>query len=480
MNKVSKSIKKYRMAANLTQSELADKLFVTRQAVSSWENGRTQPDIESLGLLSQALSVSIEELIYGEKPKLVDDGKNEIMRKTMITIFSILASLLVGVGGVLVFVNYWEEFSSLLKMILSVVPMLIGQAAGVFVILKKNDKVSWREGASVLWCAGVAATVWLSESMFSLINDPAITAFIMALLFIPVMFVLDSVAPMIVIYITAAVSGGDKLSYPDEGLIGTVILLVPFVLGALFCFVHRRDEEDARTKYAVWITVLYFAAAAIIIDCELFGYFLISPLVAVFMFIYIFKNSGILSDVCRIVPTIALPVLSVIITLLLRPTEYPDYYLDELTLYFKDYLRFIISIALAIMALIVLLRKNKDGKSGIFFIASTFLIFISDFIGLPEELSGKMSVYIIVFIFAMVQGVSLVSIGARENRFLPLNVGLLTIIALIMEIVFAQDIDTLIIGFIMIFFGACLFVINYRLARKGKNEITEATADEKE
>ncbi len=66
---VGKNIKKYREGKKLTQDEIAEKLSVTRQAVSNWENGKTEPDIETLHKLAEAFEVSIEELIYGERRK---------------------------------------------------------------------------------------------------------------------------------------------------------------------------------------------------------------------------------------------------------------------------------------------------------------------------------------------------------------------------------------------------------------------------
>lgn len=61
---VGKNIKFFREKKNITQSELADKLCVTRQAVSNWENGKTEPDIEMLNKIASVLEISIEELIY--------------------------------------------------------------------------------------------------------------------------------------------------------------------------------------------------------------------------------------------------------------------------------------------------------------------------------------------------------------------------------------------------------------------------------
>ena len=72
MTKVSKNIKELRKERNMTQDELAQKLFVTRQAVSSWENDRTQPDIFMLGKIREVFGVSIEELLYGKEDIYMD------------------------------------------------------------------------------------------------------------------------------------------------------------------------------------------------------------------------------------------------------------------------------------------------------------------------------------------------------------------------------------------------------------------------
>ena len=69
MNVVNTSIKDLRKKKNMTQDELAEKLNVTRQAVSNWENGKTQPDIETLTRLAEVFDVSVERLIYGKEKK---------------------------------------------------------------------------------------------------------------------------------------------------------------------------------------------------------------------------------------------------------------------------------------------------------------------------------------------------------------------------------------------------------------------------
>lgn len=67
MSSVGKNIQKFRKEKNITQEELAEELNVTRQAVSNWETDKTQPDVDTLTQLSEALDVTVEELIYGEQ-----------------------------------------------------------------------------------------------------------------------------------------------------------------------------------------------------------------------------------------------------------------------------------------------------------------------------------------------------------------------------------------------------------------------------
>lgn len=63
-------IRSLRGAKNMTQCVFADKLGVTPQAVSKWENGLGYPDIMLFPAIADTLEVSIEEL-FGRKPRVV-------------------------------------------------------------------------------------------------------------------------------------------------------------------------------------------------------------------------------------------------------------------------------------------------------------------------------------------------------------------------------------------------------------------------
>lgn len=67
---IGNKIKEERQRLNISQDELADKVFVSRQTISNWENSKSYPDIKSLTLLSQIFNISLDELIQGEIKEL--------------------------------------------------------------------------------------------------------------------------------------------------------------------------------------------------------------------------------------------------------------------------------------------------------------------------------------------------------------------------------------------------------------------------
>lgn len=65
MRDIGKNIKQLRTQKNMTQDELAEKLFVTRQTVSNYETGRSRPDVEMLAKIAEVLETDANTVIYG-------------------------------------------------------------------------------------------------------------------------------------------------------------------------------------------------------------------------------------------------------------------------------------------------------------------------------------------------------------------------------------------------------------------------------
>ena len=120
----SSKLKELRLKKGLSQNNVAERLNVSRQAVSHWENGKGMPDIHILPVLSELYDISIDELFGLEnsicdndsmdiKERTPDLTKNGFNREHLILMLFLIASLHIEVIGVIisicVFIWTWRN-----------------------------------------------------------------------------------------------------------------------------------------------------------------------------------------------------------------------------------------------------------------------------------------------------------------------------------------------------------------------------------
>lgn len=81
---IAEKIKESRLKLGLTQQEVSEKLFVTRQTISNWENNRSTPDIDTLIKLSDLYQIDLESLLKPEQladePERMSEEKKPTFR----------------------------------------------------------------------------------------------------------------------------------------------------------------------------------------------------------------------------------------------------------------------------------------------------------------------------------------------------------------------------------------------------------------
>ena len=90
---IGKKIKEARLSAGLTQEQAAEKLVVSRQTISNWENDKSLPDIVSVLNMSDLYQISLDALLKGDqkmKDKLEKDVKNYRVNRRLILVTGIL------------------------------------------------------------------------------------------------------------------------------------------------------------------------------------------------------------------------------------------------------------------------------------------------------------------------------------------------------------------------------------------------------
>lgn len=89
MRDIARNIRSLREEKKLSQDQLAEKLFVTRQTVSNYETGRSRPDVEMLMRIAEALDVDVNTVIYGAELS----PEQRLERKTLVIAFGITLGL---------------------------------------------------------------------------------------------------------------------------------------------------------------------------------------------------------------------------------------------------------------------------------------------------------------------------------------------------------------------------------------------------
>ena len=92
-------IKYYRNEKEFSQEELAERVYVSRQTISNWENNKSYPDINSIVLLSEIFEISIDNLIKGDVEQMKKEINTEDVKK--LNLYSSIMLILMLVATIL-------------------------------------------------------------------------------------------------------------------------------------------------------------------------------------------------------------------------------------------------------------------------------------------------------------------------------------------------------------------------------------------
>ncbi len=477
MAKVSKNIKKFRTDNKLTQDALAEKINVTRQTVSSWENGRTQPDIEMLELLSQVFSVGIEELIYGEKNKVGLEPAKSDSRKIIKIILASLGSLFTFIGLIIIFFSVWDSIPKEFLAVMMFLPLLAGAGIAAFAHAKRKNSVSWCEGASVAWSAGLIATVALVVANFDADADFGFLLVACAIMILPMAFILKTLFPLIAYYVCTLWWSNIAItenSVVYEWLIPSVILL-----SAGFVYTFKIDKKDIRRKIAVCISGIS-AAEFVGFIC---AYYSEQPLFAAVCFILIFfvalysaDRGGDFSYPFRFA---AVPCIAVILTVFVFGFDVFREGKDMITL--SEPLIWVCAAMLAAGILFGRKSFEKNLLKTVFvscgILPVILIIIYTVTLQYPRAiLDAEDTLQIIFMIIAITASITLIIRGVQNAKMLIVNFGLLMLCAVAVALLIELNFDLFFNGAICAVMGIALLFVNSRMSKAFKAKEAENNA----
>ncbi|WP_394856145.1 helix-turn-helix transcriptional regulator [Staphylococcus borealis] len=115
---IGQQIRKYREKENYSQEYLAEKLYVSRQTISNWENERSYPDIHNLLMMCNLFNVSLDDLVKGDVKHM---GHEEI--KKDMDFWTWMMLIFIGLGAILLgpLMYYLGTFGFILNMIILII-----------------------------------------------------------------------------------------------------------------------------------------------------------------------------------------------------------------------------------------------------------------------------------------------------------------------------------------------------------------------
>lgn len=144
-------IRARRAAAGMSQDDLAARVYVSRQTISSWENDKTYPDVQSLLLLSEIFDTSIDDLIKGDVETMTSTLDSDVttMKRLSYTMTGFLLLMLLALIWLAVQLVAWDwPFAQTLPTaVLALVLWGIAMFAAVWAerIKKSHDLITYQE-----------------------------------------------------------------------------------------------------------------------------------------------------------------------------------------------------------------------------------------------------------------------------------------------------------------------------------------------
>jgi Predicted membrane protein (DUF2157) len=142
------------------------------------------PELVANGLLSQETADALRQHYSSQPP--------ETPRRIGFILSTILGSLLIGGGIILLVAHNWDFLSRPVRCAIAFTPLLLSQALGVFVLLRRKESAPWREGGAILNVAAIGTAIGLVSQTYQIQGDFARFILVWMLLALPVVYVFQT------------------------------------------------------------------------------------------------------------------------------------------------------------------------------------------------------------------------------------------------------------------------------------------------
>lgn len=388
----------------------------------------------------------------------------------ILLIFGVLGSILIGLGIILIIGHNWDTYPRWVKTTFAFIPIITGQLACVYSILKKRDSPVWMESSGIFLSLAIGACIALIAQIYNISGDPAAFYKTWMLLCLPLIYILNS--QVVSLFVIGGISyyALIKAYYQPQEEVPylywlMLILIIPYYLNKLN---ENKNSFLFSLQHRFLALSIFICFSTIIIDKTeilIFVYLNLCGLYIIFGKLFFddlkFKWSRIYSILGF------LGFISLLFVLSFEDywdaSNKLDWTISKVASSPEGILGLIL-IGLSLALLIYFRDKIKDQAYYQYFVPFIpFLIFCL-------RINVTTSVWLINIIILII-GVWSIRQGVLNKALGQMNIGLSIIALLIIFRFFDIDISFVWRGIGFLVIGACFFVSNYLMVKsKKKNE----------
>lgn len=414
------------------------------------------PELVSKKIITEEVAQNIKNY-YQKNP---EEHSNKLF-----TIFGIIGALLGGLGVILILAHNWDDFSVFTKTIFSVIPLLLGQFACIYTLIKKPESVSWRESSATFLLFAIAASISLVAQVYNIHGDFPKFLLTWILLSIPLIYILQSsfVSLLCIVGITwyCNVTNYD---YPKTQNLYCWLLLLAIV--PHYYLLLKNNFKSNFTRFHHWflavsVLICFPSVASKPNSLMMIGF---ASLLAVFYylgkqnyFLNLNQNRNGYWFLGKIGTLLLLFILSFKAPWMDLQRQVIEYNFVECSIYILLFL-------VAGLLLFKQLQKTdilKINPIGFGYVLITILYFISS-----RTEAGFLIT--ITNLFILLIGIYEIRKGSENYSLYKLNFGLACIAILIICRFFDTEMSFIVRGLLFIVIGLGFFLLNYYLLKKRK------------
>jgi uncharacterized membrane protein len=414
------------------------------------------------GLISEESAVKIKEYYLSKRKKS--------QTSIYLISFSILGAVLIGSGIILLLAKNWEDLSRGVRTVISLTPLVIAQVLCLYAISKKDDSLSFREGASTFLMISIGIAISLISQTYHIYGKFERFLLIWMLLSLPLVYILRVTFPAVLYTIGISVW---VIYIKDIGQITAPFWLLFLIILPFYYLIYKRTGFSVRFQVLSWTLVLCLCCClGIILEHKIPGLWIIIYS-AFFSSMYLvgsleyFEKRNILSNPFLAAGSMGTVILSILFTYKFSWEKIGWDYMRKGLRYHElgtvfDYVIAIIFLIAASLLLFYFIRIQKE-KTILFGVS--YLVALVTF--LIVSTSDVVFWGLILFNgYLLTIGIVILINGIKENKLGKINYGMFILALLIVCRFFDSDISFVIRGLSFVLLGLGFITVNIMILKK--------------